>query len=338
MRRHLFSTVVVTAVLTFAPAVAVGQDEIILSGTISDSLDGTLLSGVDIYLGETGFVGSTDASGAFRVAVSDSGPHVLGLSRVGYRPRLFELTIPSDVGGTAPIGELVLVRGEADTRRLVGSVRDSSDGDPIAAAFVTLNGRMAAVTDQQGQFAVTVGHAVEGINRVSIRRIGFRPVDLNVMVSAGEAPITIDAALERLPIQLEEIVVEADRVVMVSGRLAEFYRRRKVGHGRYLTAEEIEKTPAFQVTDLFRRFAGVRVVSNPTDSFDKRIVIGRSSMLCSGTLVYLDGISLPPGWSVDWMTQPEYLAGVEIYSGPAQIPPQYNRTGNACGVVLLWSK
>jgi hypothetical protein len=32
------------------------------------------------------------------------------------------------------------------------------------------------------------------------------------------------------------------------------------------------------------------------------------------------------------------FAGIEIYTGPSTVPAQYNKTGSACGVALLWSR
>ena len=33
---------------------------------------------------------------------------------------------------------------------------------------------------------------------------------------------------------------------------------------------------------------------------------------------------------------PEHIEGIEVYSSAAQIPAKYNRTGNNCGVLLIW--
>ncbi|MGQ0642901.1 MAG: hypothetical protein ACT4P6_19315 [Gemmatimonadaceae bacterium] len=35
---------------------------------------------------------------------------------------------------------------------------------------------------------------------------------------------------------------------------------------------------------------------------------------------------------------PAHISAVEFYSGPGQIPAQFNKTGSACGVLLLWTK
>jgi hypothetical protein len=32
------------------------------------------------------------------------------------------------------------------------------------------------------------------------------------------------------------------------------------------------------------------------------------------------------------------FAGIELYAGGASVPPQYNKTNNICGVLLLWTR
>lgn len=32
------------------------------------------------------------------------------------------------------------------------------------------------------------------------------------------------------------------------------------------------------------------------------------------------------------------LGGIEYYAGAASVPPQYNRTGSTCGVIIFWTR
>ena len=36
--------------------------------------------------------------------------------------------------------------------------------------------------------------------------------------------------------------------------------------------------------------------------------------------------------------KPEQIEAVELYSSAATIPMQYNGTGSACGVILIWTR
>jgi hypothetical protein len=35
---------------------------------------------------------------------------------------------------------------------------------------------------------------------------------------------------------------------------------------------------------------------------------------------------------------PAQVSAIEFYAGAAQMPAQYNRTGSACGALLIWTK
>ena len=56
-------------------------------------------------------------------------------------------------------------------------------------------------------------------------------------------------------------------------------------------------------------------------------------------LVYLDGTLW--GSTLDFdinQIDPDILQGIEAYSGPAQVPAEFNRTGAECGVILIWTR
>lgn len=54
--------------------------------------------------------------------------------------------------------------------------------------------------------------------------------------------------------------------------------------------------------------------------------------------VYLDGVFQPLAYrDLERMQVNEYGA-IEIYSGPATIPSEYNHTGSSCGVILMWTR
>lgn len=58
--------------------------------------------------------------------------------------------------------------------------------------------------------------------------------------------------------------------------------------------------------------------------------------------IYLDGISLGKGGAsglddldnISWET----VEGIKAYPSSASVPVQYNGTGSACGVVLIWTR
>jgi hypothetical protein len=56
--------------------------------------------------------------------------------------------------------------------------------------------------------------------------------------------------------------------------------------------------------------------------------------------ILLDGVVMPEGMEtqVNTAIQPSEIAAIEWYSGPAEVPQKYNRTKNACAVLVIWTK
>ena len=52
---------------------------------------------------------------------------------------------------------------------------------------------------------------------------------------------------------------------------------------------------------------------------------------------YLDGMLLSATDPLD-VINPHHIEAIEAYPGAASVPQQFNATGSACGVILLWSR
>src|SRR5262249_44769184 len=147
--------------------------------------------------------------------------------------------------------------------------------------------------------------------------------------------------MTRIPTNLDTTRVSTSKL---PARLAAFEARRSVGMGRFLTQSQLE---AVADRDLGRviaeRAPGLQAVNGAAGAgtflFSKRGLKGLSTgpALCP-IQVYLDGVRLgPPGQAADVADfKPQSLVGVEIHD-EATTPAEY-RTGNVCGVLLLWSK
>ena len=74
---------------------------------------------------------------------------------------------------------------------------------------------------------------------------------------------------------------------------------------------------------------------------------------CTPT-IYLDGATIidVPDWmpigsqsdlvvsfefDIDQWVSPEDVAGMEVYTGPAQVPVEFSTVGSECGVVVIWT-
>lgn len=216
------------------------------------------------------------------------------------------------------------------TGGVTGTVRDSL-GLPVEGAQVLVSGTgLRGETDERGQFLLA--KAAAGAMTIRVRRIGFAPDSVTVDVQAGKT-IAAQIVLKRLAVELRPVVVVGRRDL--GGRMSGFYQRQARGIGHFITREEIDKRNPGQMTDLFRMIPGVRV-----ESRGFRTQIRFRGARCA-PLVWMDGSPLYAGeFDLD-SVDPRSFEGIEIYSGAASVPAEYqgNRSiSSACGTVVLWSR
>ena len=216
---------------------------------------------------------------------------------------------------------------------LKGRILADSGGGPIASAEVTLVDLDLKVTsNDRGEFSFT--DLTPGSHRIYVRKIGY-----------GEAEIGMDfeeSDRRERDIVLSRITV-LDSMAVVGKRLARdeqmrvFEEHRKLGLGKFLTADELEKARGTQIIGLVRQWPAIYFPagSPPPDPVSKR---GIKSMLGGGGCkikLLLDGVVLDiPFYEV----APERLAGLEYYPGPASIPAEYNYLNSQCGLIVMHSR
>lgn len=159
--------------------------------------------------------------------------------------------------------------------RVVGSI----DRRAIDAAVVELLGTgLRAQTDGAGQF--TIEGAPPGSYSLRVRAAGYTPFTRSDVVVGSGKPVELVVALAALPIELEDIDVEASyfRSALEDG-----------GGTRRLTVEEIRRTPGAQ-EDVVRTVALLPGVGVTTPGRNDLIVRGGAPF---ENLFLIDGIPIP---------------------------------------------
>lgn len=216
-----------------------------------------------------------------------------------------------------------------------------SAGAPVANARVEIAGVGHAVTTNERGVG-RMDRVPAGNRIVSATRIGFTAARFAVEFRAGET-VARTITLESEPVALAGVSAIAARNDATLTRQG-FYQRQKAGMGAFMTGEAIDRLRPARTVDLFRRMRGFSVIQTRRGYYQIVTNRGPSGMSgsCDGPLVFLDGILVPARTSnrEDMLTfvNPESLAGIEAYAGPSTVPAQYNITGGACGVILLWTK
>ena len=95
----------------------------------------------------------------------------------------------------------------------------------------------------------------------------------------------------------------------------------------------MEERQTATIPDALRMVAGVRIECRGSNVCVARMA--RASRGCSPAY-FMDGIPADP--AVVWLTPVSQIEGIEVYSGPAETPPELESGQARCGVIALWTR
>ena len=307
----------------------------------------------------------TDSAGAFRLcgvptetmltvrALPDSGRAA---------PRTLRLTAEQVFAVTAL--EVDLARMSAS--RFSGRVLSDSSRQPIVDAEVLLPGLALTVrSDAKGVFLLP--DVPTGTHHLIVRRVGFGALDTTLTVDGNE-DTDRTVYLSRTTV-LDSVSVTAART---DRALLEFEENRRLGFGKFLTREELEKLESVRVSEVVSMLSGLGVSRGPSQGYvlSKRYVVPPSAIgpckdptgkaqvgnmyipskgeraqgiVCACyAQVYLDGLLLNGGFPTPPFNVNEILTSqieaVEWYAGPSETPVRYARLNSACGVMVVHTR
>ena len=237
---------------------------------------------------------------------------------------LFLIIIAATARGQAP---------EAAYRHRLLGVYDAQTAEPIEGAEVSdaLN-KNSALTTKTG--TVSLVFLPEGGTLVRVRKLGYKPATLMVAISpADTVPLTV--LLDAVPQELPTVVTKADSSHFRSPMLREFEERMKAGFGSYIGEEQIRKLEyRGAMTNIVRLLSSITITC-PTKGSRTGQCWATSMRSGCAPLLFVDGIRMTDN-DLEKHLAVQY-SGVEFHS-TATVPPQYNQTGSACGVILMWTR
>ncbi|MEX1187551.1 MAG: carboxypeptidase regulatory-like domain-containing protein [Gemmatimonadaceae bacterium] len=202
--------------------------------------------------------------------------------------------------------------GGAEVR---GVVVDGA-GDPLPGARVALATRPdAAVTDSAGAFVLS--GQPSGTQALVARKLGFEPAEIILNLTRRE-PREVTVRLGAFVPVLEAVLVQARRSAALER--AGFTERQRMGLGRFMTQDDLNKRLAIEVSDFLRHLPPPRETG--------------FSGAC--THYWVDGSRWREATPDDFMT-PQEVAAIEVYDGAA-VPPQFQSFEGTCRVVVIWTK
>lgn len=217
-----------------------------------------------------------------------------------------------------------------------GLVRDTA-GNPLPYATVVWGeARQVISTTDSGSFKLV--DISSGKVRFTVRRLGFVPVDFEVMLKPGTIkPLVV--RLTPVPSPLSEVSVAAhenvdsDSMRAQRFRVTGFFDRMSNLPGYFIPPAEVERRQPTAISDLMNGVPGVIAIGRAHTSSLRYIAGGKYCRL----QLYLDGHPVADG---DDMVPGTDIKAIEVYTsllGTAQrfLPSPLK---GYCGSVVVWTK
>ena len=260
-----------------------------------------------------------------------------------------------------------ITTGFPGTATLRGVVR-STDGRPVHDAVVGVFGtQRSARTDAAGAFRIDGIPA--GTRTIEVKSIGLLPLTFPVDFATNAARDTT-LSVSRQAQDLTAVAVKERGNSMKLMESGGFETRRAQGLGRFVTEQDLARRPSTNLADVLASVSGMHVeygTSGYAMPLLKGIIDTRVPQ--KGTInssnnygaycvpnFFLDGAPFPvdgdlrphggtsaqpqaPFSDLADAARPETIRGIEVYSNPGTIPPQYDRmSSTGCGSIIIWTR
>jgi len=230
---------------------------------------------------------------------------------------------------TIPVQSQAALTPAPQGQELLGIVVDEKRA-PVASVEMTFSrqGQTLALfrTSETGTFRFDSPR--QGIVQIVARRLGYKPLTTTVDLDRRSQTDIVRIVLEALPSPVEAVVVKG-----AGRRLDQFYEHRKENaFGRFIDRAEIEKSGVRLASDLFRTIPGASL--RPSRRYGNIIRLRGGCQ----PIVWIDKVPIRD-IELDEVMTPEEIAGLEIYSSSAGVPPQFmDRGGRSCGAIVVWTR
>lgn len=294
---------------------------------------------------------TSDSTGHFHIcAIAGASP----LVQVRYGQANAYLPVTLSEHDTTVADVRVATQDESEGAAVTGRVV-SEAGAPVAGATITVLGTASSTrTKDDGSYAMRDLPA--GSQVLVARSIGRGAAVVAVELSA-RSPATVAVTMQELPPTLAVVDVVADRLQLGSVyRDIGFTRRQRIGNGKFMTADQIERRGAHDTPELFRGIPGVRVVDDHHGVLKVYSDRGVSTIYNFGdcTAYVVDGTLIGNGRSTDlirpstneplggpdelMLPPPGDLIAAEVYQPNEPAPFVLSGTATRCLKIVLWTK
>jgi len=209
-----------------------------------------------------------------------------------------------------------------------GRVVDLNGTGLVRARVAVVGDSAIAFTDSSGKFSL--GNLRPGTRMLTVRRLGFAPVEMPVALHSRE-PVDLTVQMSDRVAMLDTVRITARRDVDLAK--VGFTDRKRIGTGYYLGPDQVERMVAYDLPSLLASAPMLR----RQNVNGKIVVTGRPKGSGNGCVTwYVDGMEWFGGGVEDFI-RPEEVSAIEAYSSNFT-PPQFNKGISDCETVVIWTK
>lgn len=238
-----------------------------------------------------------------------------------------------------------MIRGVLLQAAVAGVVTDDSARAPLGGVEVIVEtARRRLVTPADGVYFLD--SLAPGIHTILFRRIGYRPVRMRAILSAGDT-VRRPIALSVAAVQLEPIEVTASSY---PPGMEAYATRKAAGHGHFIGRDVLRQSENRRVSEVLTTVGGVKPVYQRRSGRTISMMIstrgggGMSNRACPMAIWY-DGVKIFEPNAIGGREPPDInsymvngLEAIEVYRGAAETPVELSGTGASCGTIVLWSR
>lgn len=225
------------------------------------------------------------------------------------------------------------------------STRDE-DGNPVYGVTLEVetpaNGKRTLNTGETGH-ALLPGIA-PGRLAVRARKVGYAPgvVLASVAIGRNTVPIVLSG---NLPPALDTVRIVGDVRRRVD-RFDEFETRRmNAAATRSITRDELAKRNPTAAWQMLTNIPALRIGEVDGKVYARSLRVYQQSILDPNKACFMrvmvDGVTWPDAQpDLKTLPPPDAIYGIEVFAGPASIPPQYGGSGSDkwCGLIAIWTR
>lgn len=249
---------------------------------------------------------------------------------------LIVLLLPASARAQQPAATRETARRAPDTTSTIhGVVKDSTGRALDSIEVYALTSGRSARTTADGRYMLT--NLIEGPTRLRARRVGWKPVDTTLVLTA-HSNLILNFTLGSRISALDTVRVTASHDGCAPRAFAGFACRRKIGAGVFRDSAELAALKPEYIADMLDGIPGLRRVGNNAEATTR--------WRCLSILV--DGHP-PMPVEMMWYDTPWWVkntVAIEFYEDASTAPEWYRifafggqghrRTSTPCSLIVYW--